>query len=90
MEVQSLAALGLTLDLVGVGILFLYGPPQPVLEEGIGVGLEDGTPIDPDGKTVAEHKKEVRRRRWRFLTRSRFGLGLIFVGFALQLYDSIC
>ena len=90
MEPITLTAIGLTLDIVGVGILFFYGPPQPVLETGVGLGLEDGTPVGPNGETVAELDVVTRRRRKRFSVMSRIGLGLILVGFALQLYDSIC
>ena len=87
---MTMTAIGLILDIVGVGILFFYGPPQPVLETGVSFELEAATPVGPNGETVAELDAVVSRRRKHFLVMSRIGLGRILVGFALQLYDSIC
>lgn len=82
---QSLNTIGLLLGLVGVVLIFFWGPPQPQLDEGVGLGLEDGTPLG-DGLTVAQHNANVRRRRLRHQILSRVGLGLVFLGFLLQLF----
>lgn len=83
---QVFGSIGLVLDMVGVIFLFVFGPPQPSLEEGVGVALEDATPIGPgEGKTVAEYNLETRRRRCLYLYMSKVGLTILFVGFALQL-----
>jgi hypothetical protein len=49
---KILNTIGLVFGLVGVVIIFIWGPPQPQLEEGVGRGLENDTPIDENGKTV--------------------------------------
>ena len=82
---QIFSTVGLVLGMIGVLIIFLFGPPQPSFEEGVGVGLEDGTPLG-DGRTVADHNAEVRRKRRRHSILSKVGLGLVFIGFGLQLW----
>jgi hypothetical protein len=86
LDQATLNITGLVLNMVGVVIIFFFGPPQPTLEEGVGLGLEDGTQIDPSGKTVGQHNREVKRKRMLFSILSKAGLGLIFVGFGFQLY----
>jgi hypothetical protein len=66
--------------------IFVWGPPQPQLDEGIGLGLAEDTPIDDSGKTVKEFNDEIRKRRKKYKVLSKLGLGLIFIGFALQLW----
>jgi len=82
---QLLNTIGLVLSMGGVLIIFFYGPPQPNLEEGVGLGLEDGTPLS-DGRTVADHDADVRRRRRLHSRLSKLGLALIFLGFGFQLW----
>jgi hypothetical protein len=82
---QVLNTIGLLFGLVGVGLIFVWGPPQPQLDEGVGIGQEDGTPLD-NGLTVAQHNATVRRRRIRHKVLSRVGLGLVFLGFLSQLF----
>ncbi len=60
MRIKIVNTIGLTLGIVGVVFIFIWGPPQPQLELGISIGLEDATPIDNSGKTVAEYNKEVK------------------------------
>ena len=81
---QTLNAVGLVLNIAGVILVFFYGFPQPTHEEGVGLGLEDSTPL-PDGRTVAQHNEEVRKTRARYLCMSRLGLGLVVLGFLSQL-----
>jgi hypothetical protein len=85
-SIQILNSIGLGLGMIGVVILFIFGPPQPALESGVSLGLEDGTPIDASGKTVAEYNREVEKRRRKHSILSKMGLGLIFLGFAFQLW----
>ena len=84
-QAQKLNSSGLVLGMAGVAIIFRYGPPQPSLEEGVGLGLEEKTPL-PDGRTVAEHNADVARLPRLYSRWSKTGLTLIFVGFALQLW----
>ena len=83
---QALNSTGLIFGIMGVVLIFIWGPPQPELEEGMGVGLAEDTPIDDSGKTVNEFNDQVRRRRKRHNIVSKLGLGLIFIGFVLQLW----
>lgn len=85
MNAQILNSLGLILGLIGVLFIFIWGPPQPNLEEGIGMGLEDGTPIDSSGKTVKQHDEEIKAKRKKYNLMSRIGLTLVFIGFLFQL-----
>lgn len=80
---QFLNSMGLVLGMLGVFLIFVWGPPQPQLDEGVGRTLEDGTPLG-NGLTVAQHNAAVRRRRCRHEILSRVGLGLVFIGFFFQ------
>ncbi|MEX3791549.1 hypothetical protein [Paraburkholderia sp. BR14374] len=79
---------GLGAKMVGVVVLFFFGFPQPTHDEGVGLALQDATPL-PNGKTVAEHNASVRRRRVLYRVCSTVGLALLFVGFVLQLPAAI-
>ena len=83
---KILNTIGLILGLVGVVLIFIWGPPQPQLDEGVNLGLEDNTPIDESGKTVREYNEEVKNKRRRHKIMSSIGLGLIFFGFGFQLW----
>jgi hypothetical protein len=80
---QLLNSVGLVLGMVGVLIIFGFGPPMPDLETGVGLGVEDETQL-ADGRTVAEHNADRLRLRTRHSRISQFGLLLVFTGFALQ------
>ena len=86
MTTQLLNSIGLLLGMIGVLIIFKYGPPQPNFEAGVSLELEEGTPIDKGGKTVADYNREVARRRKLYSNLSKVGLALIFFGFGLQLW----
>ena len=58
---------GLVLGMLGVVILFIWGPPQPDLDETMGTG---------------EAEKRLKRR---YEVMPRVGLGLIGLGFFVQL-----
>jgi hypothetical protein len=79
-----LAILGLILGMAGVAMIFRYGPPQPSLELGVGLMVESGTVL-PDGQTADDRDTDVARLRQLHTNRSRIGLALVFVGFAMQL-----
>ena len=53
--------IGLILGIMGV--IFLWGCPQPNFHGGIPIGLEDATPINASGKTVAQYNEEIRRKK---------------------------
>ena len=81
---QILNTIGLLLNIGGIALLFFFGPPQPTFEEGVGIGLEDGTRLK-DGRTVDEHNATVRKVKRRHKNLSRLALILIAFGFVLQL-----
>lgn len=85
MTAQILNTLGLVFNIAGVVLVFFYGFPQPTHDEGVGLGLEDGTPMS-DGRTVAEHNEHVRKTRARYLCLSRLALRLMVFGFLFQLW----
>jgi hypothetical protein len=82
---QLLNSIGLVLNMIGVLVIFRYGPPQPTHEPGIGLGLEDNNRLE-DGRTVAEHKRDVEKNKKLYSCMSKIGLGLVFIGFAVQLW----
>jgi hypothetical protein len=65
---------GLVLAMIGGLILFFWRPPSP--------SLGPTTPVG-DG-TAADAARDAERQRIFFLLTARLGLGLIIVGFALQ------
>lgn len=80
---QTLNSFGLALGMIGVVLIFVWGPPQPQLDEGVSLGLEDGTPLG-NGMTVVQNNDLVRSRRLRHKILSRVGLALVFLGFLAQ------
>jgi hypothetical protein len=82
---QLLNSVGLVLSMIGVLIIFRFGPPMPDLEHGVGLGLDEGTRL-ADGRTVAQHNADRLRLRTRHSRISQVGLMLVFAGFALQLW----
>jgi hypothetical protein len=79
-----LNTIGLTLGMVGVLIIFIWGPPQPDLDEGVKLSLDHATVLR-DGTKVSDMEEATRRLKRQHETMSRVGLGLVFVGFAVQL-----
>jgi hypothetical protein len=82
---QLLNSIGLVFGMLGAVLLFRFGPPQPNFELGIGLALEDNTPL-ASGKTVAEHNQAVRLLQARHECLSKVGLALLFAAFAFQLW----
>ena len=82
---RLLNSVGLVLGMLGVLLIFRFGPPMPDLEHGVGLGIDEGTRL-ADGRTVAEHNVDRLRLRKRHARISQVGLLLVFAGFALQLW----
>jgi len=82
---QIINTIGFLLNIAGVVFLFFYGPPQPTLEEGINLGIEDATPHQ-DGRTVADYNASVRKLKRQHEFMSRVALILIFAGFCLEIW----
>ncbi|HJX23247.1 MAG TPA: hypothetical protein VJ574_02410 [Candidatus Bathyarchaeia archaeon] len=79
-----IASIGLVLDIVGVIFIFIWGPPMPEMEGSVGLALESGTVLKNGTMVADEEKKQLQRRKTHNII-SRAGLGIICVGFLLQL-----
>jgi hypothetical protein len=86
--VRHLNALGLVLGMVGVVLIFIWGPPQPSFEQSVAIGLEAPTVL-ADGKTVAQYDEVVAANKQLYKRMSQIGLALIFVGFGCQLFATM-
>jgi hypothetical protein len=85
MDERIINSIGLGLSIVGGVLAFFYGFPQPSHEEGAGLGLEDNTPL-ADGRNIAEHNKQVRIVKRKYLSISRLALIMVMLGFGIQLW----
>lgn len=85
---EWLNVIGLFMGMIGVIIIFIWGPPQPSFEEGVNIGLEDGTPL-PNGKTVGQTTQERKELKGFYTMMSRIGLAFVFLGFACQFGNEI-
>lgn len=85
-QTQILNVIGLSMDFIGVTMLFIWAPIQPNLEDGFSIGLEDSTLVD--GKTVSywNEKKRKQKKKIRFL--SIVGFVLILLGFLIQIISN--
>lgn len=88
MDQQTANTIGLSLGIIGVVLIFFWGPPQPILNPGVNLELEDATPIDSNGKTVADQNRETEARKTRHAIISGTGLVLIAAGFLFQLLST--
>jgi hypothetical protein len=71
---------GLVLAMIGGLILFFWRPLSPPLDT---KSLESTTQT-PDGRTAVDFVRDTERLRLFLLLMARLGLGLIIIGFALQ------
>lgn len=69
-----ISSAGLVLDVIGVAVLFVYGPPQPDFQE------DDVVVVTDKAQQIA-----ARTLKKKFKFRSRIGLLLLISGFLLQL-----
>ena len=85
MSAEVIIIIGLTLDIIGVGILFFFGPPQPDLSDGVSIGAENNTVLS-DGRTVKEREQEKTLLQAKYRCWSKFALFLIILGFSFQIF----
>ncbi len=83
MTAQWLNTIGLSLGMIGVVLIFIWGPPQPSFEEAVFLAADSRT-VFTDGTKAADLEEAARRRKLLHRLISRIGLVLIFVGFAFQ------
>jgi hypothetical protein len=70
--------IGLVFGMIGVVIIFIWGPPQPSFES---------PAVARSGREADKEREESAKQRKWYQRNSRFGLALIFVGFGLQFLD---
>ena len=81
---RILNSVGLVLGMIGVVMLFVWGPPQPSFPESVGIAVEPNTVLN-DGRKVADMIEADQREKRKYEVRSRVGLGLVGIGFMVQL-----
>lgn len=76
-------SIGLISDMVGVVILFYFGPPTlDITRDGYKI-----LPFNPNDDAETEKNKALAKKHDLF---SKIGLGLLFLGFLLQLVSNWC
>jgi hypothetical protein len=81
---KCLSLLGQAISIIGVVMIFFWGPPQPTFEEGVSIGLSEGTFLESEGKTVGQLDQEKAAKKTSYEIMSRVGLGAVLLGFVLQ------
>ena len=84
MTAQTLNAIGLVLNIIGVVLVFFFGLPQPPHEKGVSLGLEDGTVL-ANGTSVAEINAKAERRKQVYTAFAYIALSFLLAGFLCQL-----
>lgn len=82
---QIMGTIGLVMNIIGVVLLFFFGFPQPNFDEGVGLGLEDDTPLG-NGKTVKEQNDEACQKKKLYKKMAIAALVFLFFGFIFQLF----
>ena len=78
--------IGLVFGMVGAGILFYRGPPQPDFSQIEAIGLQlkhDRTPFE-DGTTVGSRKAAAKKLFEDYRWWSGIGVGLVVLAFLMQ------
>lgn len=84
MKAQTLNAIGLILNIVGVVLVFFFGLPQPSHEEGVSIGFGDDT-VFADGTSVKDINTEANRRKRVYTVLAYVALSFLLAGFVCQL-----
>lgn len=85
MEIENyFSFVGIMVDIVGVIGLFIWGPPTKPMEGEVGLDIERETVL-ADGTKVADLEDEQLRRKKIHSVMSKVSLGLICLGFIIQL-----
>jgi hypothetical protein len=88
MNTQLITILGLVLNMVGTAILFFFGYPQPNHDEEVSIGVSENT-VFTDGTSVKSIMAKARKRKLIYKSMSLIGMGLVFIGFGMQLISVI-
>jgi hypothetical protein len=76
--------LGLIFGMIGVVIIFIWGPPQPSFQKGEALVTQESNVL-PNGQTVKQRDAEIAAKERHYKHLSQVGLIFVFVGFACQL-----
>ena len=83
MSSSLINSIGLLCDMVGVVILFYFGPPTlNITCDGYKI-----LPFNPNDEAETKNNKSLAEKHNRL---SKLGLGLLFIGFLLQLVSNWC
>jgi len=77
-----LNALGLTLGIAGVAIVWYWGLPQPSFQQGVFLAVSGGP-------TVQQHDSEMKALETRYRLMAKIGFSLIIAGFGCQLLNEV-
>lgn len=77
-------SIGLIMGMIGVALIFFWGPPMPDFDDGVGLGIEPGTVL-ADGTKVSDIIDANQRRKRLHQIVSSIGMALIFFGFGIQM-----
>jgi hypothetical protein len=81
---EIISSAGIILNIIGLIFLFIYGFPQPDFSEGVGLSLEDFTPVG-NGKLVKDIKAEAIKKRKKYKVISILCLIAILIGTLMEL-----
>ena len=80
---QIMSAIGLMFDIIGIIILFYFGPPViRITREGHQI-----LPYNARDEAITKKNQAIYRKHDRM---SKIGLVLVFLGFVLQLLGTLC
>jgi len=84
MASKIINSIGLVFGIIGVIILFIWGPPQPNFNPGVYLSLETNTVL-ADGTSIQSIENDKNKLKEEHQTYSSIGLGLIGIGFLFQI-----
>ncbi|WP_202350266.1 hypothetical protein [Mesorhizobium sp. 113-1-2] len=84
MTADILNTIGLTMGMLGVVLIFIWGPPLPDFEETVSLAIQPATVL-ADGTKISDIIAANQKRKRRHKIISSIGLGLIFFGYGAQL-----
>lgn len=79
--------IGVVMSILGTGVLFKFGFPQPDFSEEVGIALEDNTPVG-NGLTAKEYGEEVAKKKRNYRIVSSVALMMIIGGLILTALKS--
>jgi len=72
------------MGMVGVALIFFWGPPLPDFDDGVSIAIQPATVL-ADGTKISDIIAANQRRKMRHQVISSIGMVLIFLGFGIQM-----